>query len=142
VTEAEVVAWSKEPGITWLGHVSDIATLWRQSHIAALPSRREGLPKTLLEAAACGRPTVATDVPGCREVAIDGRTGLLVPVDDPQALADAIARLAGDAGLRARYGADARKLAEERFAVPLIGRKIVELYRRMLGPLDATPPRI
>lgn len=133
VTDAEVEGWTKEPGITWLGHVTDIATLWRQAHIAVLPSRREGLPKTLLEAAACGRPMVATDVPGCREVAIAGETGLLVPTDDPQALADAIARLAEDPTLRARYGANARRLAEERFATPIIGEQIAALYRRMAG---------
>ena len=133
VTEAEVGAWSKEPGITWLGHVTDIATLWRQSHIAALPSRREGLPKTLLEAAACGRPMVATDVPGCREVTIAVETGLLVPPDDPQALADAIARLADDAALRARYGVNARRLAEERCATPLIAEQITALYRKMIA---------
>jgi len=131
VDEAEAKAWAQEPGIAWLGHVSDIATLWRQSHIAALPSRREGLPKTLLEAAACGRPMVATDVPGCREVAITGETGLLVPTDDPQALADAIARLADNPALRAHYGANARRLAEQRFATPLIGEQTVALYRGM-----------
>jgi glycosyltransferase involved in cell wall biosynthesis len=131
VSEAEVQGWAQEPGITWLGHISDIATLWQKSHIAALPSRREGLPKTLLEAAACGRPMVATDVPGCREVAIAGKTGLLVPTDDPQALADAIARLAKDAALRAHYGTNARKLAEERFAIPLISKQITALYQQV-----------
>lgn len=131
VTAAEVEAWTKEPGITWLGHVSDIAKLWRQSHIAVLPSRREGLPKTLLEAAACGRPMVATDVPGCREVAIAGETGLLVPPDAPQALASAIAELVDNPTLRVRYGANARRLAEEKFATPLIAQQITALYRRM-----------
>lgn len=133
VTDTEVEAWTNEPGITCLGHVSDIATLWRRAHIAVLPSRREGLPKTLLEAAACGRPMVATDVPGCREVAIAGETGVLVPTDDPQALASAIARLVDDPALRARYGANARRLAEEKFATPLIGEQVKRLYQRMAG---------
>lgn len=131
VSDTEVQAWTQQPGITWLGHVSDIVSLWRQAHIAVLPSRREGLPKTLLEAAACGRPMVATDVPGCREVAIAGETGLLVSPDDPQALADAIAQLTDDPALRAHYGANARRLAEEKFATPLIGAQIGALYRRM-----------
>src|SRR5499427_8520550 len=133
VSEHEVEAWSREPGITWLGHVDDIATVWARAHIAVLPSRREGLPKSLLEAAACGRPMVATDVPGCREVAIPGETGILVPPDDPAALAAAIETLAQAPDLRARLGAAARKLAEERFAAAAIGRAVTALYLRLVG---------
>ena len=132
VPQAEAEAWGREPGITWLGHVDDIATVWARAHIAVLPSRREGLPKSLLEAAACGRPMVATDVPGCREVAIPDQTGLLVPPDDPSALAAAIETLANDAALRARYGRAARALAEERFSDPAIGRAVTELYLRLV----------
>ena len=114
----EAASWGKEPGITWLGHVDDISALWARAHIAVLPSRREGLPKSLLEAAACGRPMIATDVPGCREVVHPGETGVLVPVDDERALADAIEALAASQELRARYGAAARRLAVERFSAP------------------------
>jgi glycosyltransferase involved in cell wall biosynthesis len=132
VSQAEAEAWGREAGVTWLGHVaSDISTVWRRAHIAVLPSRREGLPKSLLEAAACGRPMVATDVPGCREIAIPGETGLLVPVDDAPALAAAIGELAGSAALRARFGARARQLAEQRFSADAIGRAIVDLYLRL-----------
>jgi glycosyltransferase involved in cell wall biosynthesis len=134
VPQAEAEAWGREPGISWLGHVDDIATVWARAHIAVLPSRREGLPKSLLEAAACGRPMVATDVPGCREVALPGKTGFLVPPDDAAALAAAIEVLARDAGLRARYGGAARTLAEERFADGAIGRAITELYLRLVRP--------
>jgi glycosyltransferase involved in cell wall biosynthesis len=80
-------------GIQWLGHVTDIHDVWRQANFAVLASRREGLPKSLLEAAACGRAMVATDAPGCREIAIDGETALTVPVDDVEALANALARM-------------------------------------------------
>jgi glycosyltransferase involved in cell wall biosynthesis len=132
VSEDEARLWDKEPGITWLGHVTDIATVWTRAHIAALPSRREGLPKSSLEAASCGRPMIATDVPGCREVVIPEQTGILVPVDDPQALAGAIERLAASADLRARFGAAARQLAVERFASEAIGRDTVNLYLRIL----------
>ena len=132
VPQAEAQAWGRDPGITWLGHVDDIATVWARAHIAVLPSRREGLPKSLLEAAACGRPMVATDVPGCREVAIPGVTGLLVPTDDPAALVAAIEKLAQGADLRARYGGAARALAEERFSEAAIGRAITELYLRLV----------
>jgi glycosyltransferase involved in cell wall biosynthesis len=113
--------------------MSDIRTLWARAHIAVLPSRREGLPKSLLEAAAFGRPMVATDVPGCREIVVAGETGLLVPWDDDRALADAIALLAGSPELRSRYGAAARRRVVERFSAEAIGRQTVELYRRLVA---------
>jgi glycosyltransferase involved in cell wall biosynthesis len=133
VTEAEAASWNKEPGITWLGHVEDIAGLWARAHIAVLPSRREGLPLSLMEAAACGRAMIASDVPGCREVVIHEQTGLLFPVDDAPALAAAMERLARSPDLRARYGLAARNLAVEKFASDIIGRQTVELYRKLLG---------
>jgi glycosyltransferase involved in cell wall biosynthesis len=131
IPTAELQTWAEEPGVTMLGHVTDIAGLWAQSHIAVLPSRREGLPLSLLEASACGRPMIATDVPGCREVVRDGETGLLVPLDDAPALAAAIARLAGDADLRARLGTAARRRAETEFSSAIIAAKTAELYREM-----------
>jgi glycosyltransferase involved in cell wall biosynthesis len=127
VSPQEAAAWAREPGINMLGHVSDIAPVWARAHMAVLPSRREGLPRTLLEAAACGRAMVATDVPGCREVARPD-TGLLVPVDDPAALAEAMAKLAQFADLRRQLGAAARTLAVERFSSDAIGHAIVDLY--------------
>jgi glycosyltransferase involved in cell wall biosynthesis len=132
VTEAEAKGWNREPGITWLGQVEDIAGLWARAHIAVLPSRREGLPMSLLEAAACGRPMVATDVPGCREIVRSGETGLLVRYGDPQALAEAIEMLAASSELRARLGAAARQLAVERFSASAIGQQTVELYRSLV----------
>jgi glycosyltransferase involved in cell wall biosynthesis len=132
VSEAEAKSWNGEPGVQWLGHVDDIAGLWARAHVAVLPSRREGLPLSLMEAAACGRAMMATDVPGCREVVIHDQTGLLVPVDDAQALADAMARLSGAPELRARYAAAARTLVVEKFAANIIGAQTVELYRRLL----------
>ena len=124
--------WRRHEGLELLGHVSDIAGFWARAHIAVLPSRREGLPKSLLEAAACGRPLVATDVPGCREVARPGVNALLIPVDDADALADAIASLAQDADLRRRLGAASRSLAEREFSSERIGAAVVALYRRLL----------
>ncbi len=93
-----------------------------------LASRREGLPKSLLEAAACGRAMVATDAPGCREIAIEGVTALTVPVDDAPALASAMEKLAGDADLRQRFAANARALVESRFSAEAIGKETVALY--------------
>lgn len=131
--------WRKRPGVQFLGHIADIRSVWAQAHIAVLPSRGEGLPLSLVEAAACGRPLVATDVPGCREIAHDGENAILVPVDDAPALADAIAALAADPALRARYGAAGRRLAESEFSSARIGREIIAIYRRLL---DQRPDRV
>jgi glycosyltransferase involved in cell wall biosynthesis len=130
---ATLEGWVREGIVEWSGEVKDIAALWRDTAIAVLPSYREGLPKSLLEAAASGRPMIATDVPGCREVVRHGVTGLLVPPRDPQALADALATLASDADLRQRYGAAARRLAEERFSDTAIAAAMVELYRDQMA---------
>jgi glycosyltransferase involved in cell wall biosynthesis len=131
VSEQEARAWGQQPGITWLGHVEDISTVWSRAHIAVLPSRREGLPLSLLEAAACGRPMIATDVPGCREIVRPNKTGVLVPCDDDRALADAIELLAQSPERRARYGATARNLVVEKFSAAAIGRQTVDLYRSL-----------
>jgi glycosyltransferase involved in cell wall biosynthesis len=132
IPQIELAAWGREGGVTWLGEVADIATVWQRAHIAVLPSRREGLPKSLLEAAACGRPLIATDVPGCREVVIAEKTGLLVPVDDPEALAAAMERLVRSSHQRIRLGVAARRLVDERFSADLIGKATVELYQSLL----------
>jgi len=132
VTQEEAASWNGQPGITWLGHVDDISGLWARAHIAVLPSRREGLPLSLLEAAACGRAMVATDVPGCRVIVIAGETGMLVPVDDAAALAAAMERLLGEPQLRAQFAAAARRLVVERFSAEIVGRQIVALYRDLL----------
>ena len=133
IPDATLAEWKQHPGLTLLGHVDDVRTLWAKAHIAALPSLREGLPLSLLEAAACGRPIVATDVPGCREIARPNLNALLVPANDVSALADAIERLAGDADLRRRFGAAGRALVESEFSSERIGRDIVALYDRLLA---------
>lgn len=124
----EVAGWQHRPGVECLGQVSGIEKVWARAHVAVLPSRREGLPKSLLEAAAFGRPIVATDVPGCREIARHDVNAFLVPPDDPVALADAIAVLARDPALRARLGAAGRAMVEAEFSSVRIGTDIVALY--------------
>jgi glycosyltransferase involved in cell wall biosynthesis len=128
---SEIEQWNRSPGITWLGHVGDIVSFWRSCHVAVLPSHREGLPVSLLEAAACGKPLIATDAPGCREIVRDAQTGLLVPIEDPAALAEAIGKLAQSKDLRARYGAGARQLVVDKLSAKIIGNSIVELYDRL-----------
>ena len=127
----EVEAWKRRPGVELLGHVSGIDKVWARAHLAVLPSRREGLPKSLLEAAAFGRPIVATDVPGCREIARHDVNAFLVPPDDPVALADAISVLARDPALRARFGAAGRTIVETEFSSARIGADIVALYNSL-----------
>ena len=127
----EVEEWSRRPGITWLEHIEDIVSLWKICHFAVLPSHPEGLPVSLLEAAACGRPMIATNVPGCREIVIDDQTGLLVPIENPAELAKAILRLASSPQLRARYGDAARQLVVDKLSTRTIGSSIVQLYDRL-----------
>lgn len=133
IPDAEIASWSNKKNVELLGHVGDIALVWAKAHIAVLPSRREGLPKSLLEAAACGRAMIASDVPGCREVARAGVNALLVPPDDAAALAEAIAQLTGNADLRRQYALAGRDLAVNEFSSGRIGRETVALYNRLLG---------
>lgn len=125
--------WAREDVVDILGERKDIAGLYAQSHIAVLPSYREGLPKSLLEAAACGLPMVATDVPGCREVCRHEETGLLVPVKSVDPLAEALQLLARDGNLRNVYGSAAREAAETEFSEAIVHRKTLELYESMVS---------
>ena len=137
VSTKDVEAWRNAPGVTLLGQIQDIAELWRRSHIAVLPSHREGLPVSLLEAAACGRPLISTNAPGCREIAIHEQTGLSVPIEDATALAQAMAQLAQSRELRARYGQAARELVEDKLSAKIIGRSVVALYDRLTSASGA-----
>jgi glycosyltransferase involved in cell wall biosynthesis len=117
------------PGIQWLGPVADVRTVWRRAAVAVLPSTYgEGVPRALLEAAACARPIVASDVPGCREIVRPGDTGHLVPPHDIQALAAAIAEIAGDPARRAAMGRAGRALVEREFAEDIIARETLAVY--------------
>jgi|SRR5450631_4034190 glycosyltransferase involved in cell wall biosynthesis len=127
-------AWRKIPNLVMLGHVEDVRNVWRQVDIAVLPSRGgEGIPMSLLEAAACGRPLIATDVPGCREIARQGVNALLVPPNDPTSLADAIETLANDPPMRLRFGRASRQLVIDEYSSVRIGQEIVALYAHLLG---------
>jgi glycosyltransferase involved in cell wall biosynthesis len=123
------------PGvIEWLGPTEDVLSVWKTAHIAVFPSQyREGVPLALLEAAACGRPIVSTNTPGCREVVQDGVNGILVPRSDSRALADALERLALDKELRVRMGREGRLRVERFFTKELIVRQTLDLYGDALG---------
>ncbi|WP_404420390.1 glycosyltransferase family 4 protein [Thalassospira australica] len=111
--EASLAGWQDEGLVEWLGKRRDIAELLQQSDLAVLPSWREGLPKSLLEAASCGLAMVASDVPGCREIVKQNKTGLLVPPMDAAALADAIESLMEDDAKRQELGDSARIMVEQ-----------------------------
>ena len=126
--------WVTEGLIEWWGWRRDIAAVYRAAHIACLPSYREGLPKSLQEAAACGLPIVTTDVPGCREVVRDGENGILVPHRNVDALAKALLRLITDPALRARMGEAGRRIAENEFSVQRVIALTLAAYRTVQRP--------
>jgi glycosyltransferase involved in cell wall biosynthesis len=131
IAERQLREWDAAGDVAWWGERSDVAEIWANSHMAVLPSHREGLPKSLLEAAACGRPMVATDVSGCREIVRDGVTGLLVPARDAERLAEALERLARDRDLRRRMGAAARDLVERELSEDVVVAQTLALYRSL-----------
>ncbi|AUB84527.1 glycosyltransferase family 4 protein [Candidatus Thiodictyon syntrophicum] len=133
VAEDQLRDWAREGCIQWWGYRADMPAVMAAAHIACLPSYyREGLPKFLIEAAAAGLPLVTTDATGCREAVEPEKNGLLVPPRDPDALADALERLAGDEDLRRRFGARSRVLAQERFDATRIHGATLAVYDELL----------
>ncbi len=133
VPVATVEGWVNDGLLQWLGHVDDMPALFRSVDVVALPSYREGLPKGLIEAGACGCALVTTDVPGCREVVMHGVDGLRVPVRDAAALANAIAQLDDDRELLARLGAAARQKVLAEFDERIVIVKTLAIYRELLA---------
>jgi glycosyltransferase involved in cell wall biosynthesis len=133
VPESAVREWISEGLVQWLGHVDDMPALFRSVQIVALPSYREGLPKGLIEAGASGCALVTTDVPGCREVVTHEVDGLLVPVKDGAALADAIERLVRDPALRRRLGAAARHKAVTEFDERIVIARTLDVYAELVS---------
>lgn len=131
VPEKTVRGWVDEGIVEWLGHVDDMPALFASVDMVVLPSYREGLPKGLIEAAACALPLVTTDVPGCREVVTDGVDGLLVPVRDEGALAGAIAMLQDDPELASRLGQVARQKALAEFDEKIVIERTMAVYREL-----------
>lgn len=132
VTQQEIETWVKDGTVQWLGYRQDIAEQYAAANIVCLPSYREGLPKSLIEAAACGRAVVTTDVPGCRDAITPNVTGILIPVKNPKALADAIQLLLENAKQRQNMGIAGRKLAEESFTIEKVVQKHMDIYEDML----------
>jgi glycosyltransferase involved in cell wall biosynthesis len=134
ITPALLEHWAKDEAIEWRGFVRDVRTVWRDHHVACLPSRGgEGLPRTLLEAASCGRAVVTTDVPGCRHLVRDGVEGLVVERDNAAALADAFVRLAENRDEVARMGSAARKRIHDGFRESDLISTVADMYAEMFA---------
>ena len=132
VTDEEIKSWKEEGSVDCLGFRSDIAALFTQSHIVTLPSYYgEGLPKVLVEAAACGRVVITTDMPGCRDAIESDISGILVPARDAKKLAGAIERLITDAALRQQMGRQGRILAEREFSIDKVVLAHLEIYNEL-----------
>lgn len=132
VSEKELSDWKAEGLIEWLGQRSDMADQLRNAEIYVLPSYREGFPKRIMEASACGIPTITTDVPRCRDAIRPDVTGLLVPVADARALSTAIKKLVEDPQLRADLGRNARAEAQDLFDMEKIAGRHIKLYETCL----------
>jgi glycosyltransferase involved in cell wall biosynthesis len=133
IPQREIDSWKSLSNVKYLGRRSDIADILKGSHIVCLPSYREGLPKSLLEALSSGRPIITTDVPGCREVCDDGVNGLLVPARDSMALSNAIEKLAINPELRQAMGRAGRVRAESEFSNEIVCTQTLDLYRRLMS---------
>jgi len=131
-TQDDIDIWAREGLVECWGRRSDIAAIYQHSTIAILPSWREGLPKSLLEAAACGLPMITTDVPGCREIVTHNENGLLVPLQNPSALANAIETLISNSDLRQKFGRNARKLVEDDLNEKTIADQTVAVVQTVL----------
>jgi glycosyltransferase involved in cell wall biosynthesis len=125
--------WHREGAVQWLGQRADVADIFARTQIVCLPSYREGLPKVLVEAAACGCAIVASDVPGCREIVRDGENGILVPARDGVALADAVGKLARDSTLRREMARRGRTLALAEFSVQRVVGETLSVYQELLA---------
>ena len=132
-SENEVRSWETVGAIKWLGYRTDVPELLAASNIICLPSYREGLPKTLIEACAAQRAIVATDVTGCREVVAHESNGLLAPVRNPQKLAEAISQLLRDPIQRTAFAKNGRDRAETEFASSIVIQRTLAVYEKVLS---------
>lgn len=129
-----LAAWEAEGVVELWGRRSDMPQVYAAAHVVCLPSyHREGIPRVLIEAGACGRAVVAADVSGSRDIVRDGENGLLVPPRDADALATALRRLIEDSDLRRRLGARGREIARAEYSFESVAAATLAVYRRLLG---------
>ncbi len=134
VPVSRLLYWHHQGDVRWLGFQNDMPALYQKSAIVCLPTRyREGIPVTLLEAAACGKPLVATDMPGCREIVRPGENGFLVASGSVSELAAALERLLLDRQLRVEFGRNGRQMVEKGFSDKKVISDTFTVYRELLG---------
>jgi glycosyltransferase involved in cell wall biosynthesis len=131
-TREEMAMFATLLGVFWHGFERDVRKVWRDNHVALLLTVREGMPRTLAEAAACARPVIATDVAGCREIVQHGVNGLRVPLGDIPATAEALVQLASLDEVRTEMGRRSRAVFESRFTVEIVTRAVLDLYADLL----------
>ena len=130
ISEQTVNKWQEDGLVRWLGHVTDVAALYHSVDIALLPSYREGLPKSLLEAASCGLPIVTSNVPGCRELVIEGENGNLTDLT-PGSIAEALENLVNNPEQRRTMGLKSREMAVKEFSIERICEETLEVYSQL-----------
>ena len=133
VSMLQLEEWLEKGVIEWWGHKEEMQNIYQQATIVCLPSYREGLPKSLLEAASCALPIVTYDVPGCREVVIDGINGFLVPLKDEHALLNAIKKLLNDVSLCDKFGQAGRDLVIREFSQQKIASETKKIWKEVLS---------
>jgi glycosyltransferase involved in cell wall biosynthesis len=129
VSRSDVDRWVASGAIEYLGTAGDVRPALGDAHVLVLPSYREGTPRSVLEAMSMGRAVITTDAPGCRDTVVDGESGLIVPVRDDTALADAALRLVTRPELVRRLGAAARQRAEHLYDARLIAAEMLKTMR-------------
>jgi glycosyltransferase involved in cell wall biosynthesis len=133
ITDEKLGKMMDKSYIQWIGFQKDIFQVLREADVVVLPSYREGLPKSLIESCAVGRPIITTDAPGCRECVIAGCNGYLVPVKDTDLLSQRMETLINDREKRATMGLNSRKLAEKEFSVEKVIEKHLEIYDSLIN---------
>ena len=133
ISRHQLQSWHDDRVLEWWGYKDNMPEILAKASIVCLPSYREGVPKVLIEAAACGKPLIATDAPGCREIVKQGINGFTVPIKDPAMLANAINKLIDSSELRRVMGMEGRKLVEEEFSLDRVVRETLAIYKQMLA---------
>ncbi|MFZ5951007.1 MAG: glycosyltransferase family 4 protein [Candidatus Rifleibacteriota bacterium] len=133
VKEEVILEWQRQGLCEYHGHIMDVPGFLNRSHALVLPSYREGMPTCIIEASASGLPCVTTDVAGCREAVIHGKTGLIVPVRNSEKLAEAIAELYHNPDLRRQMGENARRMAIDLYSQEIVQKQMVELFSEWAG---------
>ena len=134
IDERVLSEWDDEGVIEWMGWQSDMSVIYDQAHIIAFPTRYgEGVPTFLIEGAACGKPLVASNLPGCQAVIQDGINGYLLSPDEPKALANALERLISSPELRKKMGENSRRIFLEKFTHARINQSTIKVYDQNIG---------